>query len=273
MRIRLAAAALVALAGTGCAAPPAPGTGTSAGVEAEAAHPSRLPATAAAWAAPAPQSPGAPPLADWAPGVQPLATSTPEQEVLAHVPPGLSAETPATLVLALHGAGGDARGGLAPLTPYADDARLLLVAPSSVGPTWDAIGGEWGPDVGLVDASLREALERWPVRRDRLVVSGFSDGASYALGLGLANGDLATHVVAFAPGFVPSAPTAGTPAVFVTHGVADDVLPIERTSRRIVPRLEERGHAVEYREFEGGHVVPPDLAAEAVRWLEPGTSG
>jgi predicted esterase len=31
---------------------------------------------------------------------------------------------------------------------------------------------------------------------------GFSDGASYALSLGLANGDLFTHVLGFSPGFM-----------------------------------------------------------------------
>jgi predicted esterase len=34
-----------------------------------------------------------------------------------------------------------------------------------------------------------------------LAVSGFSDGASYALSIGPANGDLFTHVMAFSPGF------------------------------------------------------------------------
>ncbi len=31
---------------------------------------------------------------------------------------------------------------------------------------------------------------------------GFSDGASYALSLGVPNGDLFTHIVAFSPGFM-----------------------------------------------------------------------
>ena len=95
-------------------------------------------------------------------------------------------------------------------------------------------------------------------------MAGFSDGASYALGLGLANGDLFAHVVAFSPGFVPGASREGRPAVFVTHGDADDVLPVEQTSRRIVPVLREEGYDVTYREFPGGHTVPPEVAAEAV---------
>ena len=35
-----------------------------------------------------------------------------------------------------------------------------------------------------------------------MCASGFSDGASYALSLGAANGDLFTHIAAFSPGFM-----------------------------------------------------------------------
>jgi phospholipase/carboxylesterase len=270
---RLLTPLLVLLAVAGCAPtgsgdPFRPGGGSDGGASGgggAAVSPARL--DAALEARSAPETPVAPDPADLAPGVRPLAVGGPGREVLVHVPPGVTPETPATLVVALHGAGGDARGGLAPLAPLADAARLLVVAPSSDGPTWDAIGGRWGDDVELVDAAVAEALDRWPVQPDRLVVSGFSDGASYALGLGLANGDLVTHVVAFAPGFVPPAPAAGRPAVFITHGTDDPVLPIERTSRAIVPRLQEQGYDVRYEEFPGGHEVPADLAAEAVAWV------
>ncbi len=72
---------------------------------------------------------------------------------------------------------------------------------------------------------------------NRISVGGFSDGASYALALGLANGDLFSRVIAFSPGFVPPVPRSGKPRVFVSHGDADAVLPIDRTSRRLVPAL------------------------------------
>ena len=44
-------------------------------------------------------------------------------------------------------------------------------------------------------------------------------------------------------------------------------LPIDRCSRRIVPQLERAGYEVRYREFEGGHVVPPAIARQAARWF------
>src|SRR3712207_7903759 len=53
---------------------------------------------------------------------------------------------------------------------------------------------------------------------------------------------------AFSPGFVPGSARRGRPAVFVSHGDADDVLPVEQTSRRIVPALRHDGYDVTYRE-------------------------
>jgi phospholipase/carboxylesterase len=188
-------------------------------------------------------------------------------EVLLHVPPGLDDGAPARLVLTLHGAGGDARGGLAPLLPLADANRLLLLAPSAQGATWDAIRGSWGADVEHIDRALAAVFGSYRVDPTHVVVSGFSDGGSYALSLGLANGDLFTHVIAFSPGFVVPAPRVDTPAVFVSHGRDDTVLPIERTTRRIVPRLRESGHPLVVREFDGPHLVPPPIAQDAVRWL------
>ncbi len=75
------------------------------------------------------------------------------------------------------------------------------------------------------------------------------------------------QVVAFSPGFSAARQHQGRPELFVTHGVDDRVLPIARTSRRMVPALQREGYLVDYREFPGGHVVPPDLAEQAADWL------
>jgi phospholipase/carboxylesterase len=101
----------------------------------------------------------------------------------------------------------------------------------------------------------------------RIVIVGFSDGASYALLLGLTNGDLFTHLVGFAPGFSAPGRAHGAPNIYIAHGTHDRVLPIDRCSRRIVPPLERTGYAVQYHEFEGGHTVPPDIVSEALDWF------
>jgi phospholipase/carboxylesterase len=202
-----------------------------------------------------------------APGLHALDLG-PGPEVLVRVPAPSEDAGPQRLVLTLHGAGGDARGGLAPLLPLADAHRLLLVAPSSRDGTWDVITqGGWGSDVRRIDDALTQVFATHPVDPTRLAISGFSDGASYALSLGLANADLFTHVIAFSPGFLVPTPRTGTPHVYLSHGRADTVLPIERTSRRIVPGLRAAGIPVEVHEFDGPHVVPPDIAENAAGWL------
>ena len=192
----------------------------------------------------------------------------PVRDPLLHVPSTLLPGAATPLVLTLHGAGGDAEAGLALLRPLAEERGLLLLAPASRGPTWDAVGGAYGPDAALVDRALAKVFAAFAVEGSRVAVAGFSDGASYALGLGLANGNLFRRIVAFSPGFVPpGTPREGRPPVFVSHGDADDVLPVDRTSRRIVPRLRADGYDVTYREFPGPHTVPPEIAREAVDWL------
>lgn len=74
-------------------------------------------------------------------------------------------------------------------------------------------------------------------------------------------------MIALSPDFMAPAGRRGKPAIFVSHGTRDDVLPIDRTSRKIVPRLERNGYEVGYREFDGGYTVPPEIAREAVEWF------
>ena len=74
-------------------------------------------------------------------------------------------------------------------------------------------------------------------------------------------------MIAFSPGFSAPAARRGKPSILVSHGTRDEVLPIGDTSRRIVPRLERMAYEVRYREFEGGHAVPPAIAREAASWF------
>ena len=186
-----------------------------------------------------------------------------------YVPGAYRPNLPRPLVVLLHGAGEDARDGLALLRGQADEAGLMLLALTSRDYTWDmiALRGGFGPDVAAVDRALEETFSRYAVDPSRVAVGGYSDGASYALSLGIANGDLFTHVLAFSPGFMALAGQVGSPQIFVSHGTRDGWLPIESCSRRIVPRLEGAGYEVRYREFDGPHVVPPGIGREAAEWF------
>lgn len=187
---------------------------------------------------------------------------------LLYVPKGYRADRPAPLVVMLHGARGNARHGLGPWRKLANEAGLLVLAPDSRGSTWDLLSEYgYGPDVSFIDRALTYVFAHYAVDPGRIALEGFSDGASYALSLGLTNGDLFTHVVAFSPGFLTPGAQRGGPKLFISHGVKDEVLRIDPCSRRIVPRLEQTGYAVRYREFDGPHTVPADIAREALDWF------
>ena len=184
-----------------------------------------------------------------------------------YVPPTYDANRRAGLVLTLHGAGGVPDHGLGPLLPLADDGELILLSPKSRDSTWDVLFSGYGPDVAVIDDLLGDVFARYAVDPERVYVSGFSDGASYALSLGLTNGELFDAIVAFSPGFAAPGRREGKPRVFVSHGTDDAILSIDRTSRVLVPELRRAGYDVEYREFRGPHTVPSEIAREAVAWL------
>ncbi len=186
---------------------------------------------------------------------------------LLYVPQGYRADRPAALALMLHGAGGDAQQGISLLRSYADESGMLLLAPDSRRQTWDVIIDRYGPDVGYIERALAQTFKRYAIDPKRIAVGGFSDGASYALSLGVSNGDLFTHVIAFSPGFMAPTRRQGSPRLFVSHGTRDRVLPIDRCSRRIVAQAERAGYDLRYREFDGPHTIPPEVAREAVDWF------
>lgn len=239
---------------------------TSAGATDEAAAGATGDASVAAAGVLRARPGGAAAAAEAPPGVQPLGLR-PERDALVYIPAGYTPNKPATLVLLLHGAGGVAEHGLSLLQDLADANNLLLLATASERQTWDMIRAEYGPDVAHVDQALAHVFSRYAVDPTRLAVGGFSDGASYALSLGVINGDLFTHIIAFSPGYMAPTRQAGKPRIFISHGTRDEVLPIDRTSRQIVPRLEQARYDVRYREFDGPHTVPPEMAQDALIWL------
>jgi phospholipase/carboxylesterase len=186
---------------------------------------------------------------------------------LLYVPTGYTSTQPAPLAVMFHGAGGQAQHGIGLLQQLADDAGIIILAPVSRRETWDVIFGGYGPDIAFLDRALEQTFHRYAIDSSRIAVGGFSDGASYALSVGITNGDLFTHIIAFSPGFMAPADQRGAPRIFISHGIHDQVLPIDPCSRRVVPQLEGAGYDVVYHEFDGPHTVPSDIAKSAVSWF------
>jgi predicted esterase len=200
-------------------------------------------------------------------GVQPLNLDS-KRDGFIYVPANYTPDRPASLALMLHGAGGQAQHGLSLLSQYADAHNIILLAPASRAETWDIIASDsFGTDVRFIDQALALVFKHYAVDASHIAIGGFSDGASYALCLGLSNGDLFTHILAFSPGFVFTIENKGKPAVFISHGTKDQVLPIGPCSRRIVPQLQQLGLQVNYQEFDGEHQIPDSISKNGVEWF------
>ena len=210
-------------------------------------------------------APTLPPTSSVKPGPQPLGFDTDRDGVL-FVPRAYAPGVATPLVVLLHGAGGSAEWAESSYA-LADELGFLILAPDSRQWTWDALLKGYGPDVRFIHAALDLANARLSVDQNRVALAGFSDGASYALSLGIGNGDAFGHLIAFSPGVMRPALVVGKPRVFISHGRGDTVMPIDDTSRVFVPKLEGLGYEVTYREFDGRHALPPEIRREAFEWF------
>ncbi len=173
--------------------------------------------------------------------------------MLVYVPPAALSRRSVPLNLLLHGSARDAAQLVEAHIPIADEDGVVIVAPYATISTWDAIYTTFGPDVASIDRALAWTFDRLPVNPERIAITGFSDGATYALALGRANGDLFSIVAAYSPGFVIDVVPVGKPVIAVSHGTRDEELPFETTRDRIVPKLRDAGYSVDFRTFDGPH--------------------
>jgi predicted esterase len=171
------------------------------------------------------------------------------------------------LLVMLHGATQNAEDMFGYLGSVPDEAGVAILAPNSRDYSWDAIGGSFGVDVEFLNRAIERVFDTVAVDPARLAIGGFSDGATYALSLGLINGDLFSRVVAFSPGFVVNGTQHGKPHLFISHGTRDHILPIARCGRRIAAELKAFGYDVTFREFDGDHEIPDDVAREGISYV------
>lgn len=171
------------------------------------------------------------------------------------------------LLVMLHGATQNAEDMFWYLGSAPEEAGVAVLAPNSRDTTWDAIRGNYGEDVDYLNRVLEGTFKLAAIDPARVAIGGFSDGASYAISLGLINGDLFSSVVAFSPGFVIDGTPHSKPRIFISHGTNDHILPIDRCGRRIASSLKASGYDVTFREFDGDHEIPADIAREGLRFL------
>jgi len=176
------------------------------------------------------------------------------------------------LVVALHGGHGHGRDFLWAWLREARSREVLVLSPTSRDRTWSIMGGD------DVDAEpLREMVEsvaaRYPVDRTRVLLTGMSDGATYALLCGLRDGMPFTHLAPLCGVLHPVLLANGDLAlargrpVYLVHGALDWMFPLH-TAQLARQALLAAGARLVYREIEDlSHTYPRDENPHILDWL------
>lgn len=172
------------------------------------------------------------------------------------------------VIVALHGGSGNGRDFLWTWVREARSRGYLVLAPSSVGSTWAEVDGE---GLGEILAWL---CQRYRVDRDRILLTGLSDGGTFTLVYGLARRDVfralapccgVFHPVNLANGNLDRA--RGVP-VYLVHGALDFLFPVAlaHMTRDV---LAEAGAALTYRELADlSHAYPRSENPAILDWFE-----
>lgn len=141
---------------------------------------------------------------------------------------------PLGAIVFLHGSDGSPEDimGFAALREVADRLGVALIAPRGIDGAWRLPDAYPGPrdDVAFVDAVVADAEARLPIDPGRVMIAGFSLGASMAWYVACAEGDRYAGYAAVAGAFWdPYVGSCATPLpeLFHVHGLADDVVPLD----------------------------------------------
>ena len=189
------------------------------------------------------------------------------------VPQALDPARQYPLVIVLHGAGRQDELLKRGLEGEADRRQALFLIPRSFAMTWDLIAGGEGVDLKFLAHCLELIYARYRIDPARQALLGYSDGASYALAVGLSNPRLFAAVMAWAPGFVAVDPTRlhdddPKPRVFLEYGTRDPLFPFEQIAVPNRDALIGLGYPLLFRADEGGgHWPSRRFQPEALDWF------
>jgi phospholipase/carboxylesterase len=189
-----------------------------------------------------------------------------------YVPETYDGGTPAALIVALHGGSGHGRDFLWAWLREARSRGMLLLSPTAQDRTWSIMGGE-DVDAPRLRAAVEEVAATYAVDRSRVLLTGMSDGATYALLAGLAEESPFTHLAPACGVLHPfllaegGIRRAGGRPIYLVHGALDWMFPVQ-TARMAREALEAAGARLVYREIEDlSHTYPRDENPRILDWL------
>jgi phospholipase/carboxylesterase len=188
-----------------------------------------------------------------------------------YAPERCDGKTPLPLVVALHGGFGHGHDFVWTWLREARCAPFLLLAPSSRGTSWalDAPAG----DVRMLHSLVESVCANWPVDRERTLLTGLSDGATFTLLAGLAADSPFSHLAPVSGVLHPANFANGNlerargRRIWQVHGAQDWLFPVS-LARLAHAELAKAGAEIEYRELSDlSHAYPREENRRILRWL------
>jgi phospholipase/carboxylesterase len=174
-------------------------------------------------------------------------------------------------VVALHGGFGHGHDFIWSWLRESRSRQFLLLAPSSRGATWSLDAPPL--DQRELHALVESVCAGWPVDRQRILLTGLSDGATFTLLAGLAEDSPFSHLAPVSGVLHPANFGLGNLArargrrVRLSHGSLDWLFPVA-LARAARDELARAGAQVEYREIADlSHAYPREDNDGILRWL------
>jgi phospholipase/carboxylesterase len=188
-----------------------------------------------------------------------------------YVPEYHDPAVPAPLVIALHGGSGHGRSFLWTWLREARSRGVILLSPTSRQDTWSLMG----PDVDTANllAMVEHVKSLWVIDERRVLLTGMSDGGTFAYVSGLQEGSPFTHLAPVSASFHPmlveftSAERLRGLPVYLVHGALDWMFPVD-VARLARDSLTAAGADVVYRELNDlSHTYPREENVRILDWL------
>jgi len=185
-----------------------------------------------------------------------------------YVPEYYSPEQAWPVIIALHGGSGNGRDFLWSWLREAKSRGYVLISPKAVNDTWGDV-----EERGLFEI-LAWTSERFNLDPKRILLTGLSDGATFALIYGLAHPDVFTALAPLCGVLHPANEPLGNLArakdvpIYLVHGALDFLFPVGM-ARYAADTLRLHGAALVYREIaELSHTYPRSENVRILDWFE-----